>query len=82
MPKLRNLPPKLKVYEALGALADGRVEVEGIFTYEGRCFSASTSGRSYTISYNPDTNIIISNDSGSLNQGYLGYPVIAFLLKI
>jgi hypothetical protein len=78
----RNLPPKIKIYEALGAVADGRVEIDGIFTYKGICFSASTSEKLYTINYNPDTNVIVSNDSGSVNQGYLGYPAIAFLLKI
>jgi len=78
----RNLPPKIKIYEALGAVADGRVEIDGIFAYEGRCHSASVPGRTYTISYIPDTNIITSNDNGSLHGGYLGYPAIAFLLKI
>ena len=77
-----NLPPKIKIYEALGAVADGRVEVDGIFGYEGKCFSASTPGRVYDIKYDPDTNTITSNDSGSAALGYLGYPMIAFLLKI
>jgi hypothetical protein len=78
----RNLPPNIKIYEALGAVADGRVEREGMFTYQGKCASASTPGKMYLISYNPDTNVIVSDDNGSLNQGYLGYPAIAFLLKI
>jgi hypothetical protein len=78
----RTLPPKLKIYEALGAIIDERVEVDGMFAYQGRCASASTPRKWYVISYNPDTNVIVSNDSGSLNQGYLGYPAIAFLLKI
>jgi hypothetical protein len=78
----RKLPPKIKIYEALGALADQRVEIAGMFSNEGKCFSASTPGKFYTISYNPDTHVITSNDNGSLHQGYLGYPAIAFLLKI
>jgi hypothetical protein len=36
----------------------------------------------YTITYNPDTYVIASNDNGSLHQGFLGYPAIAFLLHI
>jgi hypothetical protein len=42
MSQLRPLPPKFKVYEALGAIAEKRVELDGIFTYQGRCFSVST----------------------------------------
>ncbi|MDR0650344.1 MAG: hypothetical protein LBG59_02840 [Candidatus Peribacteria bacterium] len=82
MSPLRTLPPKLKIYEALGAIADERVELDGIFTHQGRCASASTPGKIYTITYISDAHIITSNDSGSLNQGFLGYPAIAFLLKI
>jgi hypothetical protein len=82
MPSLRNLPPKIKIYEALGAIADQRVELDGMFANQGKCFSVSSNRKSYTISYNPETNVIISNDSGSIQQGYIGYPAIAFLLKI
>lgn len=82
MPQLRKLPPRIKIYEALWAIADERVEIDGMFSTQGKCFSASTKGKSYTISYDPEKNIITSNDSGSSNQGYIGYPAIAFLLKI
>ena len=82
MPTSRNLPPKIKIYEALGAIADERVEIDGILAYQGTVHSASTKGKSYTISYAPETNSIKSNDSGSVNQWYIGYPAIAFLLKI
>ena len=79
---LRKLPPKIKIYEALWAIADHRVELEGLLWTQGKCYSASTKGKSYTISYDPETNVIVSNDSGSTNQGYLGYPAVAFLLKM
>ncbi|MDR0607496.1 MAG: hypothetical protein LBG52_03955 [Candidatus Peribacteria bacterium] len=78
----RMLPPKLKLYEALGALADERVELDGLLMDQGKVHSASTPGRVYEIHYNSSTNVIASDDSGSLHQGYLGYPAIAFLLKI
>ncbi|MDR0860263.1 MAG: hypothetical protein LBO09_04780 [Candidatus Peribacteria bacterium] len=78
----RILPPKIKIYEALGAIADERVELDGLLENQGKVHSASTPGKIYLIQYNPEKNQIISNDSGSLNQGYLGYPAVAFLLKI
>ena len=81
MPTLRKLPPKLKIYEALWAIADERIKIDGILAYQGTVYSASSKGKSYTISYNPDTNIVSSNDNGSVHQGYLGYPIIAFFLK-
>jgi len=50
--------------------------------YSGVCHSADTKGKTYTIIYNPETNTITSNDNGSMNQGYIGYPAVAFLLKV
>jgi len=78
---LRKLPPRIKIYEALWAIADGRLELDGMFASQGSCSSASHK-KSYTINYNSETNTITSNDSGAMNQGYIGYPAIAFLLKI
>lgn len=70
-------PPIIKVYEALGALADNRIEVDG-----NTAKVASSSGNKYyTITYDPKTNSIMCNDNGSYWQGYLGYPAIAYLLK-
>lgn len=78
----RTLPPKIKIYEALGAIADERVELDGLLENSGKVSSASTPWKEYVIHYNPDLKVIVSNDSGSLNQGYLGYPAVAFLMKI
>ncbi len=71
-----KLPPKIKVYEALGATADKRIELDG---NTARVYSSSR-GKFYTVSYDPETNVIMANDNGSYWQGYLGYPAIAFLL--
>ena len=78
----RKLPPKLKIYEALWAIADQRIEIDNLLWYSGVCSSAGIKWKSYTIVYDPETNTVSSNDSGSMNQGYIGYPAIAFLLKI
>jgi hypothetical protein len=70
-------PPLIKVYEALGCLADGRLEVDG---NSAKCFSSSR-GKFYTVSYDPATKAIMANDNGSYWKGYLGYPEIAFLMQ-
>lgn len=71
-----KLPPKIKIYEALGSLADGRIEVEG---NAAKVYSSSR-GKYYTVTYDPDSGAIMCNDNGSYWQGYLGYPAIAYLL--
>jgi len=73
------MPPRIKVLEALGAVADGRVRV--LSRSEGRVKS-STGERIYTVRFRKDLNAIRSDDSGSVCRGYLGYPAIAFLMKI
>lgn len=73
-----KLPPKIKVYEALGCIADGRMEVEG---NTAKVYSSSR-GKFYTVTYDPKARAIMANDNGSYWQGYLGYPAIAFLMHI
>lgn len=69
-------PPIIKVYEALGAVADGRIKVDG---NSAKVYSSS-GNKFYTVSYDPTTSSIMCNDNGSYWAGYLGYPAIAFLL--
>ncbi|MEK7650630.1 MAG: hypothetical protein AAB364_02045 [Patescibacteria group bacterium] len=71
-----KLPPKVKVYEALGAIADERVEISG---NQAKVFSSS-GGKYYEVVYDPQTKQIAANDNGSYWRGYLGYPAIAFLM--
>ena len=78
----RKLPPKIKIIEALSAVADERIISEGLLANEGKCFSASSPWKVYKIQYNEKENTILSNDSWSIDQNFLWYPAIAFLLKI
>ncbi|OGJ15869.1 hypothetical protein A3K73_01750 [Candidatus Pacearchaeota archaeon RBG_13_36_9] len=71
-----KLPPKIKIYEALGCVGDKRIDVSG---NEAKVFSSSK-GKFYSVEYNESTNAIMCNDNGSYWQGYLGYPSIAFLM--
>ena len=71
------VPPAIKVYEALGCLADQRIEIEG----DSAKISSSSKGKYYTVTYDETSNAIMVNDNGSYWKGYLGYPGIAFLMK-
>ena len=80
--KERKLPPKVKIIEALSAVADERIIVEDLLSSEWKCSSASNPGKIYKILYNEKENTISSNDNWSINQWFLWYPSIAFLIKI
>ena len=70
-------PPDIKIYEALSAVADGRIEIHGTSARV-----RSTSGNKYyDVAYDPTRRAITSNDNGSYYRGYLGYPAIAFLMQ-
>lgn len=71
-------PPIIKVYEALGCLADERLHVEG---NSAKAYSSS-GNKYYTVTYDPNTQAIMCNDNGSYWGGYLGYPAIAYLLSV
>jgi len=71
-------PSVTKIYEALGSVADGRVELEGD---TAKVYSSSRN-KFYNISYNPIEKAIMANDNSSYWKGHLGYPAIAYLLKV
>ena len=71
-----KMPPIVKVYEALGAIGDGRVRIED----SRRAFvTSSDAGKTYEVESSADPPEIASNDNASYWQGYLGYPAIAVL---
>lgn len=76
MSKWKN-PPVIKVYEALGAIADKRIIVRKdkaeVYSSEGN--------KKYDVIYSESDNAIMANDNGSYWVGYLGYPAIAFLME-
>lgn len=73
-----KIPPIPKIYEALGTVADNRIEVEG---NTAKVYSSS-GNKFYEVRYDPEKEAIMTNDNGSYWRGYLGYPAIAFLFKI
>jgi len=72
-----NLPPRVKVLEALGSIADGRVKI--INEYEAEVTS-SVGDRKYVVKVDINSRMVFSNDNGTLYRNYVGYPVIAFLI--
>jgi hypothetical protein len=72
-----KMPPLIKVYEALGAIGDGRVHEKG-----GRAAEVVSSDRSktYRVEVSADGREVSSNDNASYWQGYLGYPGVAVML--
>ncbi len=73
-----KLPHISKVYEALGAIADGRVEVTG---NTAKVYSSSRN-KFYEVTYDPAKNSIMSNDNSAYWKGELGYPAIALLMQL
>ena len=74
-----RLPPRSKVYEALTALADGRVKVVG----PGLATVTSSAGdKTYTVEWTDDGATITSSDNASYWQGYAGYPILAVLMTL
>ncbi len=74
---LLKLPPRVKVLEALGCVADGRVRV--LSDYEAEVTS-SMGDRVYKVRVDLTTREAYSNDNGTLYRNYVGYPIIAFLM--
>ena len=74
-----NVPPKAKIYEALSAIADGRVNIIGDTKAE---VVSSSGNKTYLIEWSDDFSKITSNDNASYWQGYLGYPILAVLLTL
>jgi len=78
--KLLQLPPRIKVLEAIGSIGDNRVRV--ISNTEAIVVS-STGEREYrvvVVRESENAYRVYSNDNGTLYRGYVGYPIIAFLM--
>ena len=70
-----KMPPLIKVYEALGAIADDRVRIVDATRAE---VVSSEGDKTYTVEIHGKA--IAANDNASFWQGYLGYPAIAMMI--
>lgn len=73
------MPPHAKVYEALSAVADGRVKMVSDTTAE---VTSSSHTKTYTVKWNETATAMTSNDNGTYWQEYIGYPMIAVLMEL
>src|SRR5580700_3824520 len=84
-----KIPPPIKVYEAIGAVGDGRVRA--IDDARARAINhdapparwevvSSDAAKTYSVEISADGRELSSNDNASYWQGYLGYPAIAVLI--
>jgi len=75
--KLLKLPPRIKILEALGCIADGRITILN----ENHAIVKSSEGtRSYNVYIDLNNNIVYSDDNGTKIKEYIGYPIIALLM--
>ncbi len=75
MARVLRLPPRIKVLEALGSIADGRINVQD----NEAEVTSSTGERAYKVIVRDDGRVY-STDNGTIYRGYIGYPIIALLM--
>ncbi len=71
-------PHIFKIYEALTAIADDRIEING---NNAKCYSFA-GDKFYDIQYDPINGGIMSNDNSAYYTYSLSYPMIAYLMSI
>jgi hypothetical protein len=78
--KLLVKPPRIKVLEAVGAIGDGRIRV---VSETEATVKSSTGERDYRVvlvESGEGAFRAYSNDNGTLYRGYIGYPIISFMI--
>jgi hypothetical protein len=81
MPRLEpwKQPPIAKVYEAMSAVADGRVLVTGAKSAE---VLSSDKSKAYVVRWSKNRKVFTSTDNASKFGHYIGYPIIAVLMEL
>lgn len=75
-------PPRIKVLEAAGSIGDGRVKA---ISPKYAQVVSSEGDRVYdvvVIKKAEDSFLVYSNDNGTIYRGYVGYPIIAFMILL
>ncbi len=72
-------PPIAKVYEAMSAVADGRVEFVGANEATVR---SSDGTKAYVVKWSENRKVFSSTDNASKFGHYIGYPIIAVLMEL
>lgn len=77
-----SLPPRIKVMEALGALADGRVERVQESSFRVVSSDGSRVYRVYVERTGQGVFRACSTDNGTVYRGYIGYPIISVMMLL
>ncbi|MEM0004414.1 MAG: hypothetical protein QXE10_01395 [Desulfurococcaceae archaeon] len=78
--KVLTKPPRIKVLEAIGAVGDKRVT---LMTDVKASVKSSMGDREYKVVLVSEGNQVYraySSDNGTIHRGYIGYPIIAFMM--
>ncbi|MEM4487674.1 MAG: hypothetical protein QXK88_02585 [Desulfurococcaceae archaeon] len=78
--KLLSKPPRIKVLEAAGALGDRRIDILSETEAVVRSSMGDKEYRVVLIESNTNTFRAYSNDNGTVFRGYVGYPIVAFMM--
>ena len=81
---LLRIPPQIKVLEAAGALADGRVEVDRKGSTIIARVKSSEGDKTYKVIVKRvlDGYLVYSDDNGTKYRKYVGYPIISVLMLV
>ncbi|MEM4769821.1 MAG: hypothetical protein QW205_03125, partial [Desulfurococcaceae archaeon] len=80
MIKPLSKPPRIKVLEAAGAVGDNRIRV---LSSTSATVGSSLGDREYKVVLIEESMGMYraySNDNGTLHRGYVGYPILAFMI--
>lgn len=72
-----KMPPRIKILEAVGAVADGRIEKLSDKHFK---VVSSERDRTYNVYVDVERGEACSTDNGTTYRNYVGYPIISSLL--
>jgi len=78
--RLLTRPPRIKVLEGIGAIGDGRITM---LTGDKATVKSSMGDREYKVVLIREGDVVFraySNDNGTIYRGYVGYPIISFMM--
>ena len=78
--RLLRKPPRIKVLEAIGSIGDERIKV--LDDKKARVVSSRGDKVYKVVLVEKGDNVFhtYSNDNGTIYRGYIGYPIIAFMM--
>lgn len=78
--RLLRKPPRIKILEAIGSIGDERIKV--LDDKKAQVVSSRGDKVYKVVLVEKENNVFhtYSNDNGTIYRGYIGYPIIAFMM--